>query len=124
MTGTTTTTKAPKKEAYFAPFCGLCGERTPSLEPNAIACPYCGGDLVPQHMDHVAPESRKEAWTAALLSLFIPGAGQVYNGRFFRGVLVFATCWLIVPWVFGVIDAYGTARRAELAFTAARALSS
>ena len=36
-------------------------------------------------------DRRRNAGTAALLSLFIPGVGQIYNGTFWRGLF-----WLIV----------------------------
>jgi TM2 domain-containing membrane protein YozV len=51
--------------------------------------------------------------TAAVLSFFIPGVGQIYNGAFLRGIF-----WLIVTpglwigsagwlgWVFHLIAAY------------------
>ena len=100
----------PKETAPAAStaFCPHCGDRLPKLKQTAVACPICGGDLKPE-------KARNTARTAGLLSLVLPGAGQVFNGQFFRGLLIFATSWLIVPWLFGVIDAYGTARRAELA---------
>ena len=33
----------------------------------------------------------RNAGTAAILSLFVPGAGQIYNGTFLRGIF-----WLII----------------------------
>ena len=57
---------------------------------------------------------------AAVLSLIIPGVGQIYNGDFLRGVF-----WLIVTpglwigtggvfgWIFHVIAAYTAHRRAK-----------
>lgn len=48
---------------------------------------------------------------AATLSLIIPGLGQFYNGQVGKGILVFLTSWLIFPWVIGIIDAYGTAKK-------------
>ncbi len=47
---------------------------------------------------------------AALLSI-IPGVGQFYNGQLFKGLIVLSTCWLIVPWFYGIYDAYATACR-------------
>ena len=105
----------PQTKKTVSPFCQRCGERLPALKPNAVACPSCGADL-PSSGSHSSIWS--QARTAGLLSLLVPGAGQVFNGQLFRGLFIFATCWLIVPWLFGVIDAYGTARRAELAHTA------
>jgi predicted RNA-binding Zn-ribbon protein involved in translation (DUF1610 family) len=99
-------------ESFFPPFCVECGDRLPDLPARAIACPSCGGDLVP----HAALVRRKERragtpWIAALLGL-VPGAGQVYNGQFLKGFFVLATCFLVVPWIFGIIDAYRTAKAA------------
>ena len=107
----TTTTLAPARllAGSFEPFCVECGVRLPAVESRAVACPCCGSDLVPRR------SAGKEPWIAAALSLVLPGAGQVYNGHFFRGVLVLGTCWLIVPWIFGIIDAWRTARRHTLA---------
>jgi TM2 domain-containing membrane protein YozV len=58
---------------------------------------------------------------AAVLSLIIPGVGQIYNGDFLRGIF-----WLIVTpgfwvfsaglfgWPFHLISAYTAYRRAKL----------
>lgn len=35
-------------------------------------------------------EGRKRPWLAALLSLFFPGLGQLYNGQFIKAVSIFA----------------------------------
>jgi TM2 domain-containing membrane protein YozV len=57
--------------------------------------------------------SRSNPHVAAVLSLLIPGAGQIYNGKFLRGIF-----WLIVTpglwlgsggtagWIFHLIAAY------------------
>jgi hypothetical protein len=54
-----------------------------------------------------------QAGTAAIISLLIPGGGQIYNGDFLRGVF-----WLVVTpglwlgtggtlgWVFHIVAAY------------------
>jgi TM2 domain-containing membrane protein YozV len=68
-----------------------------------------------------APESReiKNPYLAAALSFFFNGMGQAYNGQFTRGVLVLfgSLCGLfvlILPgiaiWLWGVADAYKTAK--------------
>lgn len=46
---------------------------------------------------------------AAILSFFISGLGQVYNGQVGKGILIFLFGWLIIPWIIGVIDAYRVA---------------
>lgn len=35
-------------------------------------------------------EKRKRAWLAALLTLFVPGLGQAYAGRYDRGLVILA----------------------------------
>ncbi|HOI12481.1 MAG TPA: hypothetical protein PLG75_01405 [Methanoculleus sp.] len=64
-------------------------------------------------------EGRKNPAVAAGLSLLFNGLGQAYNGQFARGVLVLlgsllGLFLLIVPgvaiWVWGVYDAYRTAK--------------
>lgn len=112
--------------SFFAPFCDGCGDRLPQLPPRAIACPSCGADLVPALVAArrqiarasslpLGPKNPGEARRAAVLSLLVPGAGQVYNGQFMKGVFILATCWLVVPWIFGVIDAYRCARATQMA---------
>ena len=58
--------------------------------------------------------------TAAVLSLIVPGVGQIYNGDFLRGIF-----WLIITpgfwffsaglfgWPFHLISAYTAYRRAK-----------
>jgi Tfp pilus assembly protein PilE len=47
---------------------------------------------------------------AAMLSL-VPGVGQVFNGEASKGIVIFLTSWLIIPWIYGIYDAYQTALR-------------
>jgi len=119
MTTMTSAVTAPSKSAepFFPPFCGNCGDRLPPLPPRAIACPTCGCDLLSRRAmkrrQNKREGSTRNARLAALLSFFVPGSGQVFNGHFLKGFVIFCTCWLVVPWVFGVIDAYRSARKAE-----------
>src|SRR6187549_2307076 len=65
--------------------------------------------------------TRRNPGVAAVLSLVVPGVGQIYNGDFLRGIF-----WLIVTpgfwigsggllgWVCHLIAAYTAYRRAEL----------
>lgn len=48
---------------------------------------------------------------AAILSFIIGGLGQIYNGQIGKGILIFFTWWLIIPWIFGIVDAYQTAKK-------------
>lgn len=60
------------------------------------------------------------ALLAAFLSAIVPGLGQVYNGRLFKGVLVFCTAFLFFPWVYGIVDAAVEASRRARRYRAAR----
>ena len=99
-------------------FCGYCGERLPALGLSMTCCPFCAarfaarGPTAPDAKPRVFIErSNRRPVVAALLSTVLPGAGQVYNGQFFKGLFVCFTAFLIVPWIFGIFDAAITARR-------------
>lgn len=55
-------------------------------------------------------EAAHRPGVAALLSLVLPGMGQVYNGRFERGGWYALGALLVVPWVFSIADAWRTAK--------------
>ncbi len=98
------------------------------LEKDAVAiCNYCGKsicsecfveikgeayckDCLPVKIGQVKKEERSPA-LAAILSFIIAGLGQIYNGQIGKGLLIFFTCWLIIPWVIGIFDAYSTAKK-------------
>jgi TM2 domain-containing membrane protein YozV/rubrerythrin len=63
-------------------FCRECGER---IAASAPTCPDCGA---PQDTSG-GSSSEKDPGIAALASLIIPGAGQLYNGQFVRGAVAF-----------------------------------
>ena len=60
-------------------FCRSCGER---IRAAAEICPHCG---VRQPV--VEAGGRKNPGLAAVASLVIPGAGQIYNGQILRGLV-------------------------------------
>lgn len=58
--------------------------------------------------------------TAAILSAFFPGAGQLYNGQIGKGLTFFFLTvllvsafqpFMLVPYVWSIMDAYNTSRR-------------
>ena len=51
---------------------------------------------------------------AALLSLLVPGGGQMYNEQVLKGELILLTSFLLIPWAYGIVDAYRTASRMGL----------
>jgi len=72
----------------FSPSWQRCGSRSKGLDEKA--------DLVNRQSISSEEESRKEitmsnAGVAAVLSLVVPGVGQIFNGDFVRGAF-----WLVV----------------------------
>jgi len=56
-------------------------------------------------------KQQKTPALAAILNVVLSGTGQVYNGQPGKGLIIFFTSWLIVPWIYGIYDAYKTAER-------------
>ena len=54
-------------------------------------------------------QKKKNAGIATALSLIIPGVGQMYIGKIGTGILILIFCWLIIPWLYGIYDAYKSA---------------
>ena len=57
------------------------------------------------------PERMRRSPTLAALLSFVPGLGQLYNGEVMKGIFILFTWWLILPWAYGIVDAYLGARR-------------
>lgn len=88
-------------------YCGrsICSECFVEIKGEA----YCKDCLVAK-TGQVKKEERSPA-LAAVLSFIIAGLGQIYNGQIGKGLLIFFTCWLIIPWIIGIFDAYNTAKK-------------
>jgi TM2 domain-containing membrane protein YozV len=70
----------------------------------------------------------KEPGVAAVLSFFIPGVGQIYNGDFLRGLfwlIVTPGMWIgtggLLGWICHLIAAWTAYRRAQLKASTATA---
>ena len=84
------------------PICEMCKVET----GGEIYCKKCISEKV-----STQAKKQKSPILAAILSFIIGGMGQVYNGQAGKGLLIFFTTWLIIPWIYGIIDAYKTADR-------------
>jgi TM2 domain-containing membrane protein YozV len=88
----------------FCPYCGNLLEFVPEYSGTNVACPHCGGQFTmpgqpamsaqPQVTRYAAnTRSRKRqgdnvaGLLAAILSLFVPGLGQMCQGRIGIGML-------------------------------------
>jgi TM2 domain-containing membrane protein YozV len=71
-------------------FCSGCGN---PVDPRAMVCPRCGvaagGALAATAAVAALSMRHKSPGMAILLSLFLPGAGQLYIGRTGRGIAFF-----------------------------------
>ncbi len=97
--------------------CNHCGRSICSdclvIKRNENYCQECASGSAPAKEKRSAP-------LAGILSFVVAGLGQVYNGQAGKGVLIFLTSILVVPWIIGIFDAYGTAKKinaGEIPFT-------
>lgn len=94
-------------------FCEVCGRKTCSdcevILNNKTFCRSCSkAATVNQFV-----LTHRNPFVAAVLAALVPGTGQIYNGQIGKGVLVFFSCWLIIPWIYGIADAFLTARKMD-----------
>src|SRR5207302_10145714 len=118
-------------------FCTLCGAAN---KDDARFCKACASSMnAPAASGGVLMvQQARSPGLAAVLSFFICGLGQIYNGQIFKGIsmiivygisvlLMFAIIGLIttpILWIWGMVDAYRTADRFNLAIHAASGFSS
>lgn len=106
------------------PFCRHCGDRLPKFGAGLRFCPSCAARF-PGVLGVVRDsaraslksslQSRKDPLLAALLSVLLPGAGQLYLGHFIFAALIFVTSPFVIPWIIGVVHAYFAAERVNRA---------
>jgi len=95
-------------------FCSNCGEK---IDVHAEICPHCGVRVT-------TPPSTKNPTTAVILSFFVIGLGQVYNGKYTKALIMFvlaivsAMLWGIgigvitslIIWIWSMSDAWKVAK--------------
>lgn len=91
-----------KCERCGAPVCQECA----LMVQGKTICFQCA-DYVSEGEELLAP---RKPWQAALLSALFPGMGQFYNGQFLKGLLILLTSMTILPWLYGIYDAYQSAQ--------------
>lgn len=90
--------------------CNKCGKHICSVcKVQLIAETYCKDCIAEKTAANI--KQKKSPILAAILSLSLAGLGQAYNGEVGKGLLIFFTSWLIIPWIYSVIDAYKTANK-------------
>ncbi|KAF5415194.1 MAG: hypothetical protein C5S48_06315 [Candidatus Methanogaster sp.] len=95
-------------------FCSNCGEQ---IDVRAEICPHCGVRVA-------IPTSVKNPAVAVILSFFVVGLGQVYNGKYKTAILMFvlavisAMLWSVgigvitslIIWIWSMSDAWNVAK--------------
>ncbi len=88
----------------FHPRTPAVAECTDCHKPISSAClkmvnakPYCESCVVQRE--------EQRLFLAFLFALLVPGVGQVYNGEWEKGLLIFLTGWLLLPWLCRVANA-------------------
>jgi TM2 domain-containing membrane protein YozV len=115
--------------------CPNCGKNT----PEGKFCESCGASVqttqtfqqpvaqqpVYAQQPAVASMQKKSAGVALILSFFLPGLGQIYNGQTGKGIgmiILSVIFWLlstivigipfyIILWIYGMYNAYSTANQ-------------
>jgi TM2 domain-containing membrane protein YozV len=96
-------------------FCENCGAE---IDRRAEICPKCGVRIQP-------PAEIRNPGVSLILSFFIPGLGQLYNGQITKGLIFIAigfflalTIILLIGiilyplfWIYNMYDAYDTAKK-------------
>jgi TM2 domain-containing membrane protein YozV len=110
------------RDNNMSTFCSSCGVELQN--PDEIVCPNCGGEI--KQLEETATVAQKKSEKlAAVLSLVLPGLGQLYNGQLGKGIIYFFAymfCWGLASsamlYIFPVIllyisilDAYSTASK-------------
>ena len=70
---------------------------------------------------------KKNVGLITLISIFIPGGGQIYLGEYLKGLLILFLAWLVLPWLYGIYDApvsYTHLRPRFLAYSSRSSISS
>lgn len=103
-------------------YCPSCGRE---IDVQAEYCPYCGTRVGHSPTPIPPPKTKSEA-LAVILSVLLPGLGQVYNGQITKGILVIILAVILgilfglfcltaiasmALWFWSIFDAYDTARR-------------
>ena len=93
------------------PYCQDCGEE---ISEDVEICPKCGTRIIPK------PPEKKNVLLATVVSLILPGFGQLYLGKLAKGLMFMALAvglgWKIhfslatVVQVFSAYDAYKLAK--------------
>lgn len=102
-------------------FCANCSNE---IDEKAEICPKCGV-RVKQVSVH---REMKSSGIAVILSFFIPGLGQIYNGQIGKGILFIIIGFILalsmivligfvlypIFWIYNMYDAYKTAEGINL----------
>ena len=99
-------------------FCPKCGKQ---IEVTDQFCPSCGCSISNASAQDFAPTRvsapTKNVAVALILSVIIPGLGQIYCGKVLKGILflVISVFFLVgfsliglVIWIFNIYDTYKT----------------
>ena len=65
----------------------------------------------PAHKAVLYEVMKKNVGLITLISVFIPGGAQIYLTQYLKGILILLFSWLIIPWLYGIYNAYTVASK-------------
>ena len=80
-------------------------------DTERIMVKEASASMDPIHKSLLYEVMKKNVGLIILISVFIPGGAQIYLTQYLKGVLILLFAWLIIPWLYGIYDAYTTSNK-------------
>lgn len=64
-----------------------------------------GPDVINDNTSYGTSGESETHGVAVIAGIIFPGGGQIVNGRYLKALVILLTAWLVVPWIYGIIEA-------------------
>ncbi len=96
---TITCSKCSTENNTSLKYCSSCGFELPKHEIDTLSDRILKAKLSDSEIDNNKP---RRPIIALIMSLFIPGFGQLYNGQLFKGIIILFSLLVVMPFVMGL----------------------
>jgi TM2 domain-containing membrane protein YozV len=80
-------------------------------ETERLRISQLSSSIDPAHKALLYEVMKKNVGLITLISIFLPGGAQIYLTQYLKGVLILLFSWLVIPWLYGIYDAYTTSSK-------------